>query len=134
MPRISAALRREVRNRAHQRCEYCRIPDEISSFGHQVDHIISIKQGGTSEPDNLAYACIRCNRYKGSDVAAYDVDSQKLTSFYNPRSQAWDEHFELKNGLMVGKTDVGRVTIRIFQMNHPKQVETRQNLIGKGLW
>jgi 5-methylcytosine-specific restriction endonuclease McrA len=38
-------------------------------FPHQVDHIVSRKHGGESTSDNLAYACVIYNRYKGTDIA-----------------------------------------------------------------
>jgi HNH endonuclease len=134
MSRIPAAIRRQVEERAKKRCEYCHMPDSVSSTGFQVDHIISQKQGGSSLLDNLAYACLKCNRMKGSDIAAYDEDTHELTPFYHPRRQLWDDHFQLQAGLMVGKTAIGRVTVRLFQMNHPRQVETRNELIKAGLW
>jgi hypothetical protein len=34
----------------------------------------------------------------------------------------------------VGKTPVGRVTVRILQLNHPKQLRIRRELIDLGLW
>lgn len=33
-----------------------------------------------------------------------------------------------------GKTPVGRVTVRILQMNTAEQMEARQFLINAGLW
>ncbi len=134
MTSISPAVRREVRERAKQRCEYCRKPDSTTAFGHQVDHILSLKQGGTSDLDNLAYACLACNKFKGSDIAAYDEDTGDLIPFYNPRKQNWDEHFILEYAHIIGQTAVGRVTMRIFQLNHPKQLEIRRDLIDSGQW
>ena len=53
---ISLALRQQVAIRADFLCEYCLIADEDTFFGCEVDHIISLKHGGSSELDNLAYA------------------------------------------------------------------------------
>ena len=44
--RISAALRREVRERARERCEYCLLPESQSYFPHEPDHLIALKHGG----------------------------------------------------------------------------------------
>ena len=69
---VSAALRRLVVQRAHFLCECCLIHEEDTFYGCQVDHIISIKHGGLSESENLAYACPFCNRSKGSDIGSIE--------------------------------------------------------------
>lgn len=117
-----------MRERAHGRCEYCLKPDFVTRFGHQIDHIISLKLGGDSVISNLAYACLKCNGSKGSNVAAYD-ESKTLVPLYHPRQHNWSDHFELQGALMVGKTSIGRITINVLDMNHPKQVEIRQELM-----
>jgi 5-methylcytosine-specific restriction endonuclease McrA len=58
---ISEAFRRLVVARAEGLCEYCLIHEEDTYFGCEVDHIISRKHGGPTEPDNLAFACSFCN-------------------------------------------------------------------------
>ena len=67
---ISAELRRFVRARANAGCEYCGIAETDTWFGCEVDHIISEKHGGLTGPENLALACVTCNRAKGSDIAS----------------------------------------------------------------
>ncbi|MCZ2154332.1 MAG: HNH endonuclease [Bryobacterales bacterium] len=47
--------------------------EDDSYSPHQVDHIISRKHGGASVPGNLAYACLRCNVWKGSDIGSLDA-------------------------------------------------------------
>src|SRR5947208_3517637 len=66
---VPAELRRFVAARADYLCEYCLIHEEDRGFGCQIDHIISEKHGGTTDADNLAYACAPCNRTKGSNIA-----------------------------------------------------------------
>ena len=65
--RLSASLRSKTIRRAQKRCEYCQKPDdrEFNSASHEVDHIIAEKHGGKTRLDNLAYACLQCNRYNG---------------------------------------------------------------------
>lgn len=67
---ISAELRRQVIARAENLCEYCLLHDDDTFFGGEVDHIISEKHAGPTEEGNLAYACLACNRSKGSDIAS----------------------------------------------------------------
>lgn len=131
---VSTAVRKLVRERAGERCEYCHKPDNLDTYSPQVDHILPPRHGGNDIVDNFAWACFNCNNHKGTDVASYDPQTNALTPLFNPRAQAWDDHFELVNALIVGKTAVGRVTIKLLQMNHPRQIEIRQTLIEAGLW
>ena len=61
---ISEALRQAVASRANFVCEYCLIAEADTFYGCEVDHIISLKHGGSTDLDNLAYACAMCNRAK----------------------------------------------------------------------
>ena len=47
--------------RAGFKCEYCLLPDTVSFYNFHIDHIKSIKHGGLSHIDNLAYCCPDCN-------------------------------------------------------------------------
>lgn len=134
MTRVPSSLRRQVRERAKHRCEYCRIPEDYTPFPFQADHLIPQKHDGPTVIENLVWACFRCNNTKGSDIAAYDIVTNELTPLFNPRLQSWDYHFEMDEAVIVGKTAVGRVTVRILKMNHPVQVKTRHDLIEDGLW
>jgi hypothetical protein len=131
---ISASVRRAVRERAGGRCEYCRIPELASPHAFHVEHIRSLKHGGSSNLDNLAWSCIFCNIHKGSDIAAYDDDTHSLTPLFDPRTQQWDDHFMLDGAKIVGQTPAGRVTITLLQLNHPNQAETRSALLDADLW
>lgn len=81
MTHIPTALRKQVRQRAAERCEYCRKPENVSAFSHQIDHLVASKHDGPTTLDNLAWACFRCNNAKGSDIAAYDEMTETLTPF-----------------------------------------------------
>ncbi len=63
---VPAALRRLVRMRAGERCEYCLIPENASFAPHQVDHVIAEKHGGLTDANNLALSCVLCNMCKGA--------------------------------------------------------------------
>ncbi len=56
---ISAQLRREVIERAKNRCEYCGISQEDQFFVFEIDHIIAEKHGGQSVLDNLMFVLSR---------------------------------------------------------------------------
>ncbi|MFN0170872.1 MAG: HNH endonuclease [Bryobacteraceae bacterium] len=85
MAEVNAADRTLVRERALGRCEYCGLPESLAFVEHQIDHIIAVKHGGSSEPDNLALSCTLCNRYKGSDIASIDPDTGIIEVLYHPR-------------------------------------------------
>jgi hypothetical protein len=132
MPEVSSALRTLVARRAGYLCEYCLIHEEDTWFGCQVDHIVSLKHGGPSVSDNLAYACGFCNRFKGSDLGSISEITGQLTPFFNPRTAHWAHHFVLRGALILPISATGEVTVRIFGFNSEEQVLERQALIGKG--
>ncbi len=37
-------------------------------------------------------------------------------------------------GIIIGETPVGGVTVRILEMNHPQQIEMRRYLLEAGFW
>lgn len=125
---ISYEQRQRVAQRAHGRCEYCLLPEGFSGKRHEADHIIPRKHGGTDSDDNLAWTCFHCNRYKGSEVGAYDAITGELTPLFNPRSQAWNEHFALVDGEIIPRTNIGRVTALVLELNRPLRVEVRRIL------
>jgi hypothetical protein len=134
MSRVSESYREHVRQRANGRCEYCRKPDLVSTYGYHIDHIIPIIHGGTSELSNLAWACFECNVSKGRDIASYDSVTHSLTPLFNPRTDVWEQHFVFQGAHIRGITAVGRVTVNLLGLNAPDQVETRQQLMDIDQW
>ncbi len=126
---IPDGLRRMVIERAGSRCEYCLIHQDDVPFSHHVDHLVALKHGGRTESNNLALACLKCNRYKGSDLGAIDPGSGKVTALFNPRSQIWAEHFMHEGARIIGKTAVGRATITLLRLNDTTRLIERRVLI-----
>jgi 5-methylcytosine-specific restriction endonuclease McrA len=52
---FSTQIRDFVASRAIYKCEYCLLLEKVSFYSFQIDHIISIKHGGTNELENLSY-------------------------------------------------------------------------------
>ena len=125
-------MRQIVASRANFVCEYCLIAEEDAYFRFQIEHIISRKHGGSSELENLALACVFCNRYKGSDIATLKPETDELIRFYNPRVERWREHFRLDGVVIEPLSAVGEATVRILQMNHDEQILERQVLSRRG--
>ncbi len=88
-------LAQTVRERAGERCEYCRIPQSALQFRFQIDHIIAEQHGGETVLENLAFACPHCNRYKGPNIAGLDAQPGQLVRLFHPRIDEWIEHFQL---------------------------------------
>ncbi|MFZ2361319.1 MAG: HNH endonuclease signature motif containing protein [Anaerolineae bacterium] len=129
---ISAALRQQVFERAHGRCEYCLIPESVTLAPHQVDHIIALKHSGSTEPENLALSCTLCNKYKGSDLASLDSETGAVVPLFNPRQDKWPTHFVIEDCLIVPLTPIGRVTVRLLQFNSQQRVGERRLLLLAG--
>jgi hypothetical protein len=123
--RPSAELRRQVRDRVHDCCEYCLVSQALVVSTHQVDHVISEKHGGQTTLDNLALSCTMCNRRKGSDIGSLDPDSGNLVSLFNPRAQRWSDHFRLDDTYILGLTAVGRTTVTFLQLNAGERLAER---------
>ena len=120
--------------RAEGRCEYCLMPQSASAFEHEPDHIVPIQHGGETKANNLALACMRCNRRKGPNVGSFDPQTGALVPFFNPRSQVWKKHFRLDDAIIQPLTPEARVTVKILQLNDEQRVEERERLIALGLY
>lgn len=131
---ISVNLRHLVATRARHRCEYCLLPEAFAFYKHEPDHIVSRQHGGESTAENLALACLRCNRHKGPNVGSFDPQTGDLVPFYNPRTQIWSEHFQMKEGSIQPLTAEGRVTVKILCLNDTERVVERQKLLALGLY
>jgi hypothetical protein len=125
---VTEALRAAVAKRANRRCEYCLIDEQDTGFPHQVDHFVSRKHGGPSILENLAFACVLCNRYKGSDLASLDSQTGELSRLFDPRNDRWTDHFHLQDAIIEPVSTVGRVTIRLLRLNATERTAERQLL------
>ena len=132
--RISAVLRREVRERARERCEYCLIAELQTFDPHEPDHLIALKHGGETSSANLALACLKCNRFKGTNIASLDPLTGELVALFNPRTQRWAEHFQLNGARIVPLTAIGRATERLLRMNIPSRLKLRKRRAALGLF
>jgi hypothetical protein len=129
---VSEPLRRFVAERAGYRCEYCLLHESDSYSPHQIDHIISRKHDGLSDSDNLAYACLRCNAWKGSDIGSLDPQTGLFVKLFHPRRQRWDDHFVLRGAVIEPLTVEGRATARLLKLNLDKRIVERQLLAAVG--
>jgi 5-methylcytosine-specific restriction endonuclease McrA len=123
---MEAQTRAQVRDRAGNRCEYCQLHQDDSPLAVlHIEHVIPKVHGGTDDLENLALACIDCNLHKGPNLTGVDPESNRVTELFHPRRQRWDNHFEWRGSLIIGKTAIGRTTIRVLQMNSEDQLALR---------
>jgi hypothetical protein len=138
---VDAETIRIVRDRAVGLCEYCQLPAALHPAPFQTDHIIARQHcetawrdsmarqhGGTDHPDNLALACIHCNRYKGPNIAGIDPETDELTRLFHPRTDVWNHHFTRRGAEILPLSDIGRVTARVLNMNDPEVLWLRETL------
>ena len=131
---MDAATRTLVRERADNRCEFCRLRQDHLPFStFQVEHITARKHGGDDDPENLAFACERCNSFKGPNLSGIDPESNNVVQLFHPRTQTWHEHFRFDGALIVGLTACGRATVRVLNMNEDSRVMLRGFLVDEGV-
>ena len=96
MSDVADRLRRLVVNRAGNRCEHCRLSQEGQEASFHIDRITPRAWGGSTEPDNLALACVSCSL-----------------------RQSWSRHFRWEGMTIIGSTPTGRATVHVLDMNRP---------------
>jgi HNH endonuclease len=128
---ISIDLREEVKLRANKCCEYCKSQDKYSPTAFTIDHITPESLDGTSDFENLAYACFLCNRLKSNKLKSFDAITEKWIPLYNPRTEVWDEHFAWSEDAtnLLGITTIGRCMVKELKLNRDKLIEYRKCLI-----
>jgi hypothetical protein len=129
---IPAVLRRLIIDRARHCCEYCLIDQQDTPATHEVDHLVAVKHGGQPQSENLALACLRCNRLKGSDLTAIDPLDGSVVALFNPRLQAWRDHFEIAGVVIRGITPAGRATVALLRLNDRDRLRVRQDSMAVG--
>ena len=131
---IVVAVRRMVAERAKGRCEYCQSSEYLAPQPFTLEHIIPTSQGGSDEPENLAYACQGCNGSKYAKTEAFDPITKLIVPIFNPRTQNWDDHFSWGkiSTQIVGTTPTGRATVVTLKLNRKKLIALREILLVFG--
>jgi len=126
---VAESKERAVRHRANDRCEYRRVPAAAYVTPFQIDHVVAVQHGGASDLGNLALACYHCNLHKGPNIASVDPESGVLVALFHPRKDVWADHFKWDGPRIVGRSAVGRATVRVLAMNDPDAVAVREALL-----
>ena len=125
---ISEQFRKYVAERANFQCEYCHIYQEDAFFPFHIDHIISLKHGGLTILENLAYTCSFCNSFKGTDVGTILFPKQKFIRLFNPRKDSWSAHLEIGDFVFYALTDIGAATIKVLNLNEVVRIIERRTI------
>jgi hypothetical protein len=131
---IPSELRRQVREDAGHRCGYCRISEFVSATELVIDHIVPESAGGPTVRGNLWLVCTRCNQFKGDRIEALDPQTGENVPLFNPRTQAWGEHFGWsEDGTeIIGRTDCGRATVEALRLNRELAILARRRWVSVG--
>lgn len=128
---MDAATRKQVRDRAANRCEYCQLPQRAAGFlKFHIEHIRAQQHIKDDSLENLALACPDCNRFKGPNLSSIDPDSGRTVALFNPRRHRWNAHFVIEGPAILGRTPTGRATVHLLCMNNSDRLEMREELLS----
>lgn len=131
---VGKALREQVAREARYRCGYCLTSARVTGTRMEIDHIIPESLGGLTAEENLWLACSMCNDHKGNRIAAPDPLTGDVVRLFDPRRQAWPDHFDwsMEGDVIIGKTSIGRATIAAVRLNRVDLVEARRGWVSAG--
>ena len=131
---VPKELREQVAAQARLRCGYCLTAEAIVGTPMELDHIVPEALGGPTEEDNLWLACSLCNDHKHDRIAALDPETGEVVRLFDPRHQAWSEHFSWtsEGDCVLGMTPTGRATVAALNLNRPSLVKARQLWVSVG--
>ena len=77
-------------------------------------------------------ACDRCSLHKGPNLTGIDDTTGDIVPLFNPRTQAWEDHFRQQGAKIIGLTPTGRATVRVCHMNSLRRMRLRAQLMQTG--
>jgi hypothetical protein len=93
-------------------------PIELPTRLIHVEHVVAKQHGGSDGLDNLCLSCHWCNLFKGPNLSS--LVEGKLTRLFNPRTDAWSDHFAAIGGRIEGLTEIGVATVSLLNKNDPE--------------
>jgi hypothetical protein len=130
--RFTPTERNFIMLRAKGCCEYCQMLYDFSPDTFEIEHIISLFEGGTNELANLAFSCGGCNSNKYYKINAIDKQSNEVVALFNPRLDIWSQHFQWQENFSIieGITSIGRVTVELLKLNRIGLINLRKALVN----
>lgn len=116
----------EVRERYAGCCGYCGVSEVDAGGELTVDHYSPVRAGGGDNEENLVYACIRCNQFKG-DFAPDAADLKNGRRVLHPLLDDASSHVRLdeRSGELEALSETGLFHITLLQLNRPALVRHR---------
>jgi len=123
-----------VRLRYDFRCGYCGVSEEDVGGELTVDHFHPAAAGGDDSDENLVYACVRCNQYKGALLPEMTGTAQQ-PRLLHPLQGDLAIHLQVdeRTGCLDGLTEAGRRHIAALRLNRPALQVNRQRRLLLGL-
>ncbi len=122
---VSKSLRDRVRAIYDFRCGYCGVSEAESGGELDVDHFRPVAHGGTDDLENLVYACVTCNRFKGGYWPAAEADQELM--LLHPQHNETPAHIALMpDGRLTGLTPRGWLHIRRLHLNREPLITLRR--------
>jgi len=123
---MSPRLLEVIRSRYQQACGYCGVTEVAAGGELTLDHYRPRSAGGGDEPDNLVYACARCNQYKG-DFWPNHTDLTQGRRILHPAIDDIPAHLteEENTGRLLGLTPTGTLHITLLRLNRPQLIAHR---------
>ena len=115
-----------VRARYDFCCGYCGISETDAGGELTVDHFHPMSAGGGDSDDNLVYACIRCNLYKGALTSVEGTQAQVLRLLHPLRDNINEHlHEDEATGRLESLSPLGAFHINALQLNRDALVAHR---------
>lgn len=130
---MNPLLAEEIWKRAGNRCEYCRIPHPRYRVPFQIDHIIARQHGGPTAIENLALACLHCNRFKGPKSRGSIRSRANWFACSTRGPTSGRRIFQFEGARISGTTAIGRATVQVLAMNASDLLRVRFELIAEGI-
>ena len=109
------------------RCGYCGVSEEDVGGELTVDHFRPVAAGGDDTEENLVYACVRCNQYKGA-LRPEAMDRGSERRLLHPRRDDLSLHLieDPLTGRLEGLSPAGQFHIEALRLNRPALIANRQ--------
>jgi hypothetical protein len=86
----------------------------------------STASSAASTEDNTRTKTPPYREKKGPNIASISSDQPaSIVRLFNPRTDVWTEHFELRGPVIVGITAIGQATVELLDMNAPAKLRLR---------
>jgi hypothetical protein len=127
---VPVKLRRQLREKFHDRCAYCQSSEALMAVTFEFEHITPLSAGGKNAFENLCLACPTCNRRKASRRSGIDPVTGERVDLFHPQNDVWCDHFSWNETAteIIPLTPTGKITIDFLQMNR------RQIIIAREMW